>query len=267
MANGGQSPWTDQEFLRSDQYRTDRNLRARQAIYEFQRPRIDLPKEVVDLIGAEGKEAVVDVGCGNGRYLAELKRRRHAGLITGVDTSPGMLAAARSEVPGANFACGDATALPLATGCADLVLAMHMLYHVPLPELAVAELRRVTAAGGRAIVGLNGEDHLQELRAALQSAGRSFGLHPGPPGESLRLANGQDLMLGAFKSVLRHDFVGELVLSDPGVPASYVRSTIRTGQIPEEQQSAYVVTVLDHLPVSDDGRIRIKTHSGCLICS
>jgi hypothetical protein len=74
----------------------------------------------------------------------------------------------------------------------------------------------------------------------------------------VRLSNGQQLMLGAFKSVVRHDFVGELVLRDTGPLASYVRSTIRTGLVPEEQQGAYVATVLKNLPVSDDGEIRIR---------
>ena len=58
----------------------------------------------------------------------------------------------------------DATALPLPDGVADLTLAMHMLYHVPDPSQAVRELRRVTRPGGRVVIGLNGPDHLRELR-------------------------------------------------------------------------------------------------------
>lgn len=56
MPIGGR--WTDQEFLRYDQYRSDENLRSRQSIYAFQQPKMDLPKVVVDLTGATGDEAV-----------------------------------------------------------------------------------------------------------------------------------------------------------------------------------------------------------------
>jgi SAM-dependent methyltransferase len=267
MTHGGLPQWTDQEFLRSDQYRSDENLRARQSIYDFQRPLIDLPRVVVDLAKPEGNETVVDVGCGNALYLGELKRRRHAGLVIGVDMSPGMLAVARAEVADAHFACADASALPVRTGAADVVLAMHMLYHVPDAALAVAELRRITAPGGQVVIGLNGEDHLQEMRAALAGAGQSLGLRLGPPGEGLRLSDGQELMRGTFSSVIRHDFVGQLVLTELAPLESYVRSTLSARFVPEGRQDEYVAKALGLLPVSDQGEFRVKTHAGCLICS
>jgi tRNA G46 methylase TrmB len=70
--------WTDRSFLRDVQYKTDVNLAARQSIYAYQRPPIDLPREILGLAGLSGHEVVADIGCGNGRYLAELARRGHA---------------------------------------------------------------------------------------------------------------------------------------------------------------------------------------------
>ena len=45
-----------------------------------------------------------------------------------------------------------------------------MLYHVPDPADAVTELRRILAPGGRLYVVLNAQDHLGELRNAVQQA-------------------------------------------------------------------------------------------------
>ena len=87
--------WTDRSFLRDVQYKTDVNLVARQSIYAYQRPPADLPREIRGLAGLSGHEVVADIGCGNGRYLAELARRGHAGRVAGNDLSPGMLNAAR----------------------------------------------------------------------------------------------------------------------------------------------------------------------------
>jgi SAM-dependent methyltransferase len=104
-------PWTDQSYLRESQYKTDVNLAARQSIYAYQQPRIDLARETISLAALGGAEVVADVGCGNGRYLAGLARRGHAGPVLGVDMSPGMLLAARSGAPRASLMVADAMAL------------------------------------------------------------------------------------------------------------------------------------------------------------
>ncbi|MGH3252777.1 MAG: class I SAM-dependent methyltransferase, partial [Trebonia sp.] len=168
--------WTDRGFLRDVQYRTDSNLVARQSIYAYQHPRIDLPARVLDLAAPAPDETVADVGCGNGAYLTELTRRGFVGRVVGMDLSTGMLTAARDRLraehgPGTVGAAdrvallaADATGLPLPDGTADLTLAMHMLYHVADPSLALRELRRVTRPGGRVVIVLNGLDHLAELR-------------------------------------------------------------------------------------------------------
>lgn len=160
-------PWADRAFLRDVQYRTDDNLAARQSIYAYQHPRINLQALVLDLAAPVPGETVADVGCGNGTYLAELTRRGFAGRVLGVDMSLGMLAAARArlravidsadgagrprahQLAGIELVAADATALPLRDRAVDLTLALHMLYHVPDSSQALRELRRVTrpAAG------------------------------------------------------------------------------------------------------------------------
>jgi SAM-dependent methyltransferase len=155
---------TDKSYLTAVQYQTGANLAARQSIYAFAQPKIDLVATVLGLAGLAGTETVADIGCGNGIYLAGLARRGHTGRVLGIDLSPGMLATAKAAAAGASLAVGDAAALPLADAVADATLAPHMLYHVPDPRAAVAELRRVTRPDGQLLVVLNCPDHLAELR-------------------------------------------------------------------------------------------------------
>lgn len=124
------------------QYVTDVNLRARQRLWEYQQPFFDITAWVLDVAGlmSPRDERVLDMGCGNGMYLTELRRR---GLdATGCDLSPGMLAAAEPHRPLVN---ADVTALPFAAASFDVVLAPHMLYHVGDRATAAKELRRVLA--------------------------------------------------------------------------------------------------------------------------
>jgi len=257
--------FTDRSWLQDVQYRTDANLAARQSIYAYQHPPLDLPALVLGLAGLRGGETVTDVGCGNGAYLAELARRGHSGPMLGLDLSAGMLGAARRRVPGARLTVADAAALPLRDDVTDLALVMHMLYHVPELSAAVRELRRITHPGGQVLVVLNGEDHLRELRELITTALRDFanGEPPGPG--RLRLDEGEELLAREFTSVARHDFAGELVIPGPQPVEDYVRSMGVTGDLHDPE--AFIAAVGRLVPRGDQGAFRIRTHSGCLVCS
>jgi SAM-dependent methyltransferase len=251
--------WSDPTFLRHVQYGTDANLRARQSIYDYQRPYIDLPARVIDIAQAPPDATVADIGCGNGVYLAELARRDHRGRLLGVDMSTGMLAAAHARVPGAVLLAGDAAALPVPDGFADRSMANHMLYHVPDRERAIAELRRITRSGGRVVVTLNGADHLRELRALIDAALRDLGLtQPGT------LDDAQPLLRRVFPEVTRHDFVGTLHIPGPGPIADYIRSMSVTKH--RADPDLLTEAVLSQLPNDGGQPFTITTHSGALVC-
>ena len=274
-------PWTNRDLLRGTQYKTDANLAARQSIYAYQHPRIDLAARVLDLAAPAPSDTIVDVGCGNGAYLAELARRGFAGRVLGVDLSLGMLAAARERLNGiasaasasalddstepgtlaAVLANADATALPLGDGVAGLALAPHMLYHVPDPAAAVRELRRVTRPGGRVVIVLNGAGHLRQLRVAVAAA---RGDDVEAMGERVTLDDGESLARSVFPNVTRHDFVAELHVPALGPIADYVRSMSGTSQ--EADPDRVVEAVVATFPVTIDGHYTITSYSGCLIC-
>lgn len=263
--------WDDRAYLRGTQYKTDINLAARQSIYAYQQPRLDLAARVLDLAGPAPSDTIADVGCGNGMYLAELTGRGLPGRVLGVDLSLGMLAAARQRTataagPGTSaarvaLAAGDATALPLRDGVADLTLAAHMLYHVPEPADAVRELRRVTRPGGRVVIVLNGAGHLRQLRAAIAAA---LGDAGAPRGERVTLDDGESTARSLFGQVTRHDFTTELRVPAPEPIADYVRSLPRTRHGADLTDLA--TTAAAAIPKTPEGHYLITTHTGCLIC-
>jgi SAM-dependent methyltransferase len=85
---------------------------------------------------------VLDAGCGTGRALPLLG----PGAI-GIDATPEMLHVARSR--GRALALADGAELPLADGSVDGVFAAGFVTHLDDPVAGLAELRRVTRAGGR----------------------------------------------------------------------------------------------------------------------
>jgi SAM-dependent methyltransferase len=261
--------WVDRSYLLGSQYKTDTNLAARQSLYSFQRPRHDVGRLVIDLAGLTGTESVADVGCGNGVYLAELARRGHRGPVVGLDLSSGMLAAARDRVHAAGSSApglvrGDAAAIPLPDGACDVALAPHMLYHLPDPVAGVRELRRIVRPGGQALVVLNGEDHLRELRD-LVDALDGLGWPTAASHERVSLDEGEDLLSASFTTVTRHDFHAWLEIPDPEPVIDYVRS-MRVPQNAPAPESV-VAAATARITASPNGLFRIRTHSGCLICT
>ena len=160
---------SDQSLLRSAAYADDAKLSARQAIYRFiERPWPSDGGRVLGAISLAGDEVVVDVGCGNGNDVRDLRGAGFGGTLLGFDLSVGML---RTVAPlGVPLVNADAGFLPLRDGAADVALAMHMLYHCPDIPATVAELRRVVRQGGALVVSTNSSVHLQELRALWSAA-------------------------------------------------------------------------------------------------
>ncbi|MGS2614875.1 methyltransferase domain-containing protein [Micromonospora sp. LZ34] len=102
------------------------------------------------LLGLAAGAAVVDVGCGTGRAVAELAARGVRPV--GVDLDPRMIAVARDRLPGADLRVADACALPLPDGAVRGYRADKVLHDLAEPERALAEARRVLAPGGRIVL-------------------------------------------------------------------------------------------------------------------
>jgi SAM-dependent methyltransferase len=104
----------------------------------------------LDLAGARAGQRVLDIACGGGYLLMEAERR---GMVTsGIDIADAALAKARKIAPRSELRQGDAEALPYADGAFDVVTCLGSLEHFLRPEIALEEMRRVLAQGGRAIV-------------------------------------------------------------------------------------------------------------------
>jgi arsenite methyltransferase len=111
---------------------------------------------VRDALQCSAGQRVIDVGCGPGFYVAELREAvGPQGGIVGVDTSPAMLAVAARRSAGCGwveFREAPATALPVESGSFDRAFSVQVLEYVADVPVALAELHRVLRPGGRAVV-------------------------------------------------------------------------------------------------------------------
>jgi SAM-dependent methyltransferase len=76
---------------------------------------------------ANGRRAVLDVACGTGMFLGELRRRGHLGMLCGLDASAAMLAMARRRCTDVDWVQGDGRAFDLGRRFELVTMTGHAL--------------------------------------------------------------------------------------------------------------------------------------------
>ena len=113
----------------------------------------ELEEKVVRFVAPTGRERALDSGSGAGALAFALAP--HVREVVAVDLVPELLEQGRKRAerfPNVSFVEGDATKLPFELASFDLSGSLRTLHHIARPELAVAELARVTRLGGRVLV-------------------------------------------------------------------------------------------------------------------
>ena len=266
---------TDRRQLTTAAYANGANLAVRQSIYRYQQPQLHFVDWAIVQIEWGGVRTAIDVGCGNGAYLRRLLGR--VPRLVGVDLSRGILADAAhawTADTSASLAVADAQALPLRAGCADVVLAMHMLYHVPDIPAAVRELRRVLRPGGVLLAATNGEPHLRELFDLLvQAVDHVGGATTTLERSFMRFTaeNGSEFLNTAFARIEWRPAVSALVVPEAGPIIEYL-SSMRNwvehalpARVTWEGCMAEVANLVG-AHVARAGALRIATAAGVFVC-
>lgn len=243
-------------------YATDVNLAARQRLWAIshREPTFDLFSWVIEWVAGD---RVLDVGCGNGAYLALVPR------AIGVDLSPGMLTTTRARVTNP-LACADAQELPFPDASFDTVLVPHMLYHVPDREQAARELRRVLRPGGTCVAVTNSERAHHELTDLVESVVGSGWRWKKPSMTSFSMENGADQLRAGFESV-ETVWAPDVTFSvtDADALADYVASV---ADVYEHEVEGSWADVVDRCRtraaevIARDGRFPITASLGAFVC-
>ena len=255
--------WTDQPYLRTDQYRDSANLRARMDLHErFSINPDNWFRWVFDRLAPSPGSRILELGCGPGRlWLENADRLGGIGSLALTDYSLGMAREARDAVASHSRAIiaanVDAQALPFGNASFDLVVANHMLYHVPDRPRAFAEIRRVLRPGGRFCAATNGICHLQELDALI--AGNPLA-EAGPfTNLAFTLEDGAAQLAPYFSHITLARYEDALVVTEAEPLLAYIRSMNRQ----DADDTRLAATIADLL--TRDGAIRITKDSGMFV--
>ena len=121
------------------------------------------------LVGSR-PERLVEIGCGDGALLAELRRRDAAAALSGFDVSEEAVRAARAR--GVDADAFDGERLPVADDAFDVAVLSHVLEHVADPAAVLREGARVAPV---VVVEVPLEANLSARRASRRQRSRAIG--------------------------------------------------------------------------------------------
>ena len=259
------SKFTDQQYLKTDQYRDSSNLDARVEIHRrFSTNSYGWMNWVFDHIFALPVNAkILELGCGPAYLWKEnASRIPSAWDITLSDLSSGMLDSAWRNlvVTGRayNFKEIDAQSIPFADETFDAVIANHMLYHVPDKAKALTEIKRVLKTGGRFFATTVGDNHLKEITNWFRQ------IHKSEVWDSFAnlftLENGLSQLQPVFPNVTLSRYEDSLHVTELEPLVAYFRSGIRAGELSDEEFAKLQVDLEKEL--KEKGRIFITKDSG-----
>lgn len=259
-------------------YETDENLRIRQETHDkYTVPKSDFARWVIETIDWKGDETILDLGAGIGTYYSRLLALVPDITYYAIDISHKMLK--NHPAPEDALTLSNAMHLPYADQSFDVIMANHMLYHIPDIDAALKEIRRVLKPNGKVLIATNSIHTMPELQVLMRRAivlltryGATQVRPPALPSDSFALENGTRILAHHFFAVVRHDNPGQLVFTEIEPAITYLESMreLRQDHLPEDVawedmmliMRQQITQLIKHL-----GKLEINKMSGALIAS
>lgn len=247
------------------QYRDASHLNARIRLHQqFSTNQYGWQRWLFDQFKLTSPSRILELGCGPGDLWLENSDRIPAGSeVILSDLSPGMVAQARHNLREGHFPFQfmhiDAQSIPFAESSFDLVIASHMLYHVPDRARALSEIRRLLKPAGCFFASTIGHDHLKELKDLVARFDPQLNAWGSLPADSFTLENGAAQLEACFAEVALHRYPDALLVTDASLLSDYIASgrlELTPGQ--RKDLAAFVEQAL----AASAGRLKITKDSG-----
>ena len=133
-------------------------------------------KRMLDAAAVSQRTRFLDAGCGGGG--ASVLAAERGAQVSGLDAAEPLIRIAQARIPDGDFRTGDMEALPYEDETFEAIIASQSLQYTTDRLVALGELRRVCASGGRVVVGLWSTPDKVEFRVFFKAVGNSL---PEPP--------------------------------------------------------------------------------------
>jgi ubiquinone/menaquinone biosynthesis C-methylase UbiE len=222
--------FTDPTYLRKDQYGDAHHLDARVALHTlYSTNPYGWQRWLFEQLPLTSRQRVLELGCGPGYLWSQNVERLPANLdLMLSDFSTGMLEEARTRLEGlrdVRFEMIDAQQIPYPSASFDLLIANHMLYHIPDRQQALHEISRVTKPRGFFCASTVGTGHMRELAELVREFDPKLPTTLISQSVAFTLQSGGSELREHFRRVDRFIYADALEITQAAPLVAYVAST------------------------------------------
>jgi ubiquinone/menaquinone biosynthesis C-methylase UbiE len=256
---------SDPDFLKSEEYKSSKDLDIRMDIQEqfslrqenwftWLYERINIPEGKINL----------ELGSGPGDLWSDNAGKIKPGLqMLLSDLSEGMIIEARRRIKNISaffdFCVLDVQSIPLPENTCQAVIANGLLDHTPDRVQSLSEIHRVLSPNGKLLTSTGSQRHLKEMEDLvhpyLEKA--DFGGAP----ERFGLENGEKILSPWFVNIRLERYEDELLFTDPHPVAAYILSEAAVRKNLSEEQKKEFLRYLQ-TEIDRRGELRVRVEKG-----
>lgn len=205
---------------------------------------------------------ILEFGCGTSNIWVERQLPENTNVIL-TDISPLMIEKTKDKLCSINsfsFQVMDIQNVPFSDSTFDIVIANHMLYHVPNLAKALNEVKRILKDDGIFYTTTTGENHLRELQDIYRKYSDKVKFNYSTD-ISFTLENGEDLLKKYFSKIEKRRYIDSLEVTNVVDLMEYI---VSYNEIPIDIYNE----IYEHInnEIIKNKILKIKKDSGMFIC-
>jgi ubiquinone/menaquinone biosynthesis C-methylase UbiE len=205
---------------------------------------------------------ILEFGCGTGSSWIGKQIPEKINIVL-TDISPLMIDKTMNNL-GSNdifsFQIIDVQNVPFPDKYFDIIIANHMLYHVPDMTKALTEIKRILKNNGIFYATTVGINHLRELQDIYRKYENRVKFSYSDE-LSFTLENGENILKKYFVNIEQKRYIDSLEVTQADDLMEYI---VSYNEIPEEIKQEIYVKIYEN--IIENGILRINKDSGIFIC-
>lgn len=250
-----------------NQYANDKNLSARITLHDkYSTNKYGFSNWLFDIYDFTAANNILELGCGTGaQWTSRLGMLPPESRLILSDLSMGMVETVRQKFEASknvNVLKIDIQSIPFPDDSFDVIIANHMLYHVPELHKALSEVVRVLKPGGTFYATTIGSGGMRlYLHLALKQV--SPRINAFNEDVSFTIQNGTEILGKHFLDVKRYDYEDSLLITDVNDLIEWIKSAMQ-GDKPSEMDLEAFYNYFEGIR-SKAGAISIPKEAGIFV--